>query len=132
MINRLDYIQENKTILGKNYFKPIKYPEIPLSMNDIYVTTVSGDRLDLLAHQFYQDIRLWWIISNANRDIIKRDSFGLKPGLDIRIPSNVSKILYHFEQINKNIDYKSGFSTTKSSYETPKNLSFVLSVRDAL
>ena len=101
MRNRLDYIQENKTILGKNYFKPIKYPEIPLSMNDIYVTTVSGDRLDLLAHQFYQDIRLWWIISNANRDIIKRDSYALDPGLEIRIPTNINSILVSFEQLNK-------------------------------
>ena len=79
----------------------IKYALSCEFISDIYVTTVKGDRLDNLAYQFYQDVRLWWIIANANRDIIRRDSFGLKPGLEIRIPSNITKILYDFELINK-------------------------------
>ena len=87
------------------YFINIKQPEIPLSFDDIYVTTTSGDRLDLLAHQFYQDVDLWWIITTANPDIIRRDSFNLKPGLQIRIPdpNRVSNILRSFEQLNKQL-----------------------------
>tara|TARA_B100000287_G_scaffold215797_1_gene203546 strand:- start:178 stop:483 length:306 start_codon:yes stop_codon:yes gene_type:complete len=101
MRQRTDYIPIRTKINAKNHYKAIKYPLIPLSKNDIYVITTQGDRLDLLAHQFYQDTKLWWIISNANRDIIKRDSYALKPGLEIRIPTNITAILTSFEQINK-------------------------------
>ena len=71
------------------------------SFEDIYVTTTSGDRLDNLAHQFYQDVDLWWIITTANPDVIRRDSFNLKPGIEIRIPQNIENILEDFEKINK-------------------------------
>ena len=101
MRNRLAYIGTKKKPNTKKYFKPIKYPKIPLNINDIYVITVAGDSLDLLANQFYRDIRLWWIISIANRDIIRRDSYALKPGLEIRIPNNISGILKEFEILNK-------------------------------
>ena len=39
-------------------YKTVKYPEIPLNVNDIYVYTTEGDRLDLLAEQFYSEIKL--------------------------------------------------------------------------
>tara|TARA_A100001515_G_scaffold12860_3_gene9746 strand:- start:655 stop:966 length:312 start_codon:yes stop_codon:yes gene_type:complete len=84
----------------KRYFRGIKYPNIPLSINDLYVITTAGDRLDLLANQFYKDVRLWWVIATANRDIVRRDSFGLKPGLEIRIPSNIQRILQDYKNLN--------------------------------
>ena len=85
----------------KRYYKNIKYPEIPLSFDDIYITTTSGDRLDLFAHQFYQDVDLWWVITTANPDIIRRDSFALKPGIEIRIPQDINNILDVFEKLNE-------------------------------
>ena len=100
MRNRIKYTKTKKHSKGFNYFKPLKYPNIPLSINDIYVITTVGDRLDSLAHQFYNDVRLWWIIASANKDIVRRDSFGLKAGLEIRIPHNIDKILRSFENIN--------------------------------
>ncbi len=45
------------------YYRDIKYPIIPLSINDIYVITGIGDRYDRLAQQYYEDSSLWWIIS---------------------------------------------------------------------
>ena len=42
------------------------YSSIPENDNDIYVITQTGDRLDLLAHQFYGDVNLWWYIAKAN------------------------------------------------------------------
>ena len=86
---------------NKRYFKNIKYPNIPLSSDDIYVLTTVEDRLDSLAHQFYSDVRLWWIIANANPTKIRRDGFGLDSNIEIRIPKNISKILGDFEQLNK-------------------------------
>ena len=100
MPSRLNYISK-KLDNNKRYYKSLKYPEIPLSTNDLYVITTSGDRLDLLANEYYQDIGLWWIISTANPDVIRRDSFGLKPGIEIRIPANVQGIIEAFEALNK-------------------------------
>ena len=86
---------------GKQYYKYIRYPNIPQSSSDIYIVTSIGDRLDSLAKLFYKDIRLWWIIANANPGIIRRDSFHLKSNLEIRIPSNIELILKDFESLNK-------------------------------
>ena len=99
MKNRLS----NISIERKNqvrYYRGIKYPNIDLSINDIYIITTSGDRLDLLANQFYNDTRLWWIIATANRNVIRRDSFNLKAGLEIRIPADIQDILSNFESLN--------------------------------
>ena len=100
MPSRLNYIPKRISD-NKRYFKNIKYPEIPLSVNDLYITTTSGDRLDTLANQFLNDVDLWWIITIANPDIIRRDSFNLKPGMEIRIPNNIQGIIEAFEELNK-------------------------------
>ena len=71
--------QEIKLINGKKrYYKYLKYPEIPVDISDIYIITKIGERLDLLANQYYQDPDLWWIITKANPNKIKRGFVGLK------------------------------------------------------
>ena len=99
-MNRYKQILQRINPKGGRYFNRIKYPPIPLSSSDIYIITSVGDRLDTLAHQFYNDSQLWWIISTANPNIIRRDSFYLKPGLQVRIPNNKSKIIDSFERLN--------------------------------
>ena len=101
MSYRTKNINQKINLNKKRYYLNVKYPEIPLSFDDIYVTTTSGDRLDNLAHQFYQDVDLWWIITIANPDVIRRDSFNLKPGIEIRIPQDIEIILEEFEELNK-------------------------------
>ena len=103
MPSRLQYIKKRRGTNNKGVYKYLKYPNIPLSTDDIYATTLVGDRLDLIADQFYKDVDLWWVITTANPDIIRRDSFNLKPGLQIRIPSpnRITSILRSFEQLNK-------------------------------
>ena len=44
---------------------------------------------------------MWWIIAIANSGIVKRDTFNLKPGLEIRIPTNQQGIMQEFEELNK-------------------------------
>tara|TARA_Y100001973_G_scaffold53460_1_gene79052 strand:- start:3421 stop:3690 length:270 start_codon:yes stop_codon:yes gene_type:complete len=51
---------------NKSYYKTTIFDKIPKSDSDIYVITQFGDRLDLLAHQFYGDTSLWWYIARAN------------------------------------------------------------------
>ncbi len=86
---------------GKRYYQSIKYPLIPPSIDDIYITTSNGDRLDLLANLFYKNVDYWWIIANANPGVVRRDGFVLKPGIEIRIPQNIQKVLEDFIESNK-------------------------------
>jgi hypothetical protein len=76
---------------GREVYKPKIYPNIPLMDTDIYVATETGDRLDTLAHQFYGDSSLGWLIASANN--IHNASFGLEDGTVLRIPKDISQIL---------------------------------------
>ena len=98
---RTGKLKKIRKLNSGRYYLRAKYPHIPLSNNDLYITTTVGDRLDSLANLFYDDVRLWWIISIANPDKVRRDSFNLKPNLELRIPANRSQILKDFEKINK-------------------------------
>lgn len=94
---------DNKTIettsSGKPYIKGKFYPNIPLSINDIYVITTVGDRLDLLAYSYYSDINLWWVISMANNNVTKGSMFPT-PGTQLRIPTDLTNIIGLFNQFN--------------------------------
>ena len=81
------------------YYRDTKYPLIPLSINDIYVITVDGDRYDKLALQYYNDSTLWWIISIGN-DNLPQNTLNVPIGLQIRIPRDVSNIMVAYNQLN--------------------------------
>jgi hypothetical protein len=98
-MNRLKPILKKRNINGR-YYKQIKYPEVPLSFNDIYIITKVEDRLDLLAEQFYNDISLWWVIATANPDVVKRDSFFTPVGVQLRIPADTQSIIDSFNRLN--------------------------------
>jgi len=99
-MSRLRNIDE-KISDNKRHLKNIKYPNIPLSIDDIHIITIDGDRLDLIANRFYKDSDLWWVISIANPSKIRRDSFFIKPGTQIRIPIDLDSIMEDFEKVNK-------------------------------
>lgn len=82
------------------YYETTKYPEIPFSTSDIYAITTEGDRLDLLSQQFYGNTDYYWIISAANPDLINQGSLFITPGVEIRIPVNLSPILTAFVSLN--------------------------------
>lgn len=83
---------------GERYYVNNIYPEIPLSNNDDYVIATLGDRLDLLALDFYGDVTLWWIIASANS--LPGDSLYLEPGVQIRIPANLPGIINNYKLVN--------------------------------
>ena len=62
------------------------YSSIPESDNDIYVITQYGDRLDLLAHTFYNDSSLWWYIAKANNLKV----MNIPIGTSLRIPGSTN------------------------------------------
>jgi len=98
-MNRYQNIPTTK-IKGKDVYVTSRYPEVPLSEDDIYVYTTQGDRFDTLAQQFYKDSSLWWIISIANTDQLKQNTLIIPSGLQIRIPSNVAGVISDFNLIN--------------------------------
>jgi len=81
---------------GRIVYKSKIYPDIPMSDNDTYVATETGDRLDTLAYQYYRDSALWWIIAAANN--IHNAPIGLKEGTILRIPSNYIEIMGAFSE----------------------------------
>lgn len=81
---------------GREVFRTKIYPNIPLRDNDIYAVTQTGDRLDTLAHQFYGDASLWWIIATANN--IHDAPFAVNDGTILRIPENYLEISNNFSK----------------------------------
>ena len=97
-MNRYQNIPQTK-INGRLVYQTSRYPQVPLSPDDIYVYTVQGDRFDILALQYYSDSSLWWIISIANRDL-PQNSLYVPLETQIRIPSNPANIISSYNQLN--------------------------------
>lgn len=70
---------------------------IPLKSSDTYhrVKVNETSRLDILAHQYYKNPLLWWVIAQAN-DIYDPMS-PVEPGTLLRIPAIES--LYGFDGV---------------------------------
>ena len=100
MAGRYDNIQlERDPEDGRRRIPTILYPNMPYSPQDIYVRTVAGDRLDLLAAQFYSNVNYWWIIAHANG--LGKGTLAIPEGTRVRIPANPINIQQHFNQLNK-------------------------------
>jgi len=95
-------------INNKVMYSITRYPEIPLSNDDIYVYTTAGDRYDTLSNQYYKDSSLWWIISIANTAVagtslpsdFPQDSLLIPEGSQIRIPANYAGVISLFNSFN--------------------------------
>ena len=107
-MNRYQDITVLRTDTGKPYYKTTLYPQVPLSVNDIYVITGDGDRFDILAQQYYGDPTLYWVISIANTAVagtdlptdLPQNSLIIPEGTQIRIPANYANIIRSFNVIN--------------------------------
>jgi hypothetical protein len=97
MASRYENNKSQKLKDGRQVYRTRIYPNIPKSDEDIYIVTQTGDRLDTLAHQFYKDASLWWIIATANN--IHDATFAVGDGTTLRIPQNYSKILNDFRKV---------------------------------
>tara|TARA_E500000331_G_scaffold342963_1_gene377219 strand:- start:77 stop:370 length:294 start_codon:yes stop_codon:yes gene_type:complete len=83
---------------GTTVYSTTFYPPIPIENNDQFIRSRVGDRLDFLAHSFYGDTTLWWVIAKANGI---RGKVALEPGILLRIPGDVQKILEKFNELNR-------------------------------
>jgi len=98
-MDRYRNIKTLRNTQGIEYYRGTKYPEIPLSENDIYVITVTGDRLDILANRYYGDPTLYWIISSANPSQSFSSMYPIE-GSQLRIPNNISNVLAAYNALN--------------------------------
>jgi len=98
-MNRYDNPTTLSTQQNKPYWKAKAYPNVPVSEFDVYVITTIGDRLDLLAYQYYNDSTLWWVISMANNNVTKGLLYP-EPGTQLRIPTNINSVITDFNNFN--------------------------------
>jgi len=73
-----------KTGKGRVY-DSVLLSNVDATDSDIVVITIQGDRLDLLANEYYQDPSMWWVIALKN-DMTEID-ISMKEGIVLRIPS---------------------------------------------
>jgi hypothetical protein len=83
---------------GSQYYLNNIYPDVEYTEDDNYVITTLGDRLDLIANNFYGDASLWWIVASANS--LPGDSLYPPIGIQLRIPTDVRSILESYKIIN--------------------------------
>jgi len=79
---------------GVEFWEVLDLPAIPTQKDDLVHRVIGADRLDLLAHRYYQDSRLWWAIAVAND--MEEVPTELNVGDEIRIPSPryVTQVLF--------------------------------------
>ena len=79
-------IKDKKSYQIQSNFTTL-YDSIPESERDLHLITQEGDRLDLLANQYYGDPRLWWYIAKANN----LKFITVERGTKIRIPFQTTR-----------------------------------------
>jgi len=87
------------TNTGKRYYRNTKYPFIPYNDNDLYIITNFGDRLDIIAFDYYGSVDDYWVLMAAND--IPRDSLYPPAGTQLRIPSDIVKARELFNTLNE-------------------------------
>ena len=55
----------------KVVYKTTIYPNIDRHVTDIYIDVIQDDRLDNLAYKYYSDVKLWWVLAEANKLAIR-------------------------------------------------------------
>ena len=101
-MRRFTDIKQRLTQRGKRYYINTVLPDVPLSSDDIYIITQDGDRLDNLSYAFYNDTQFWWVILAANPNKLRKDSYHVALGEQIRIPSNPGQYIDSFINFNNN------------------------------
>lgn len=75
--------------VNKNYLQPCLqthyFTDIPFNKKDIYlkVDATFENRLDKVSYQYYNTVRLWWVIAQASN---LRNPFNVPIGTILRIP----------------------------------------------
>lgn len=83
IVNNSKKIETDGTIKYVRRLSSIMYPKFE-TPEDTKILSQEGDRLDLLAKEFYGDERLWFVIAKANN--LGKGSLNVPAGKVVRIP----------------------------------------------
>ena len=98
----LNYFRDRSDKAPGDFFIPVQYasPTITYPQDDeilnfapISYVWKQGDSLPKLAHEFYGDVRLWWVIPWFNKKPLVSD---YKLGNLLEIPTNIEDVYDHF------------------------------------
>ena len=95
----VDKIKDTHT--NKLRYESMYYPKFEVKSTDVYFIAKAGDRMDLVAYDYYGDEKLWWVISRAN--VIPRGTLTLPPGFRIRVPFPLD--IFDLESKLKEVQY---------------------------
>lgn len=84
--------------IGKLRYESIRYPTFDPKTTDYYIISKRMDRMDLIAYDWYEDARLWWVIQRANN--LPGGTLQVKPGTRVRIPWPLSDFEIEDKLIN--------------------------------
>ena len=94
--------ESTKTIKNQDFISRLEtatYPKFERKEDDIYIITRKLERLDLLANEYYEDSRFWWVIARANN--LGKGTLTIPAGQQIRIPQNITDIFGDLETARK-------------------------------
>jgi nucleoid-associated protein YgaU len=83
IVNNSRKIESDGNIKNVRRLSSVMYPDFKTS-EDTKILSQEGDRLDLLAKEFYGDESLWFVIAKAND--LGKGSLNVPAGKVIRIP----------------------------------------------
>ena len=89
----------NKTIKTSSEKTRLQTTILPniVGANDTYIETITPERLDALANQFYGDTSMWWVIAAANW--IGKGTIRVPIGMILRIP-NITDVMTYVTRKN--------------------------------
>lgn len=73
------------TVNGQSRQTIVSSEQIPFVIQFIFHQVTSNERIDNIAYQYYGDATRWWVIADANPEIL--DWSTITQGTLIRIPS---------------------------------------------
>jgi hypothetical protein len=95
-IFRYEKSQERRNANNKKTLATGIPATIKRNVQDIYIYTRVGDRLDLLASQYYGDRTKWVYLAAAN----KLKEMVVEPGIQLRIPFDATVVEQEWEKQN--------------------------------
>jgi hypothetical protein len=98
MSSRYQTTLQIKDAKGTRHAETTIIAPVPATGNDLYIRTVSMERLDKLALDFYNDGSLWWVIAAANG--LGKGTLVVQPNTRLRIPSETG-VQDRIQQANK-------------------------------
>lgn len=84
-MSRYDNITTSLKINKGQVYNSALLPALSPSDTDIVILTTMGDRLDLLANEYYGDATMWWVIAAKNN--LTDVPLTLSEGIVLRIPN---------------------------------------------